>query len=30
MVSDFEKFTRHICHAPLAMGTFRSPLARLS
>ena len=21
---------RHICHAPLAMGTFRSPLARLS
>ena len=22
MVSDFEKFTRHICHAPLTIGTF--------
>ena len=22
MVSDFEKITRHICHAPLTIGTF--------
>ena len=22
MVSDFEKFTRHICHAPLTIGIF--------